>query len=50
MSNGFVRTVLAEQGLGAEVGLDAGPGPTLYLADAELAGCSSSTARGAWRR
>ncbi|MCB1022024.1 MAG: hypothetical protein H6509_09145 [Bryobacterales bacterium] len=35
MSNGFVRTVLAEQGLGAEVGLDVGPGPTLYLADAE---------------
>ena len=33
--NGFVRTVLADQGLGAEVGLDAGPGPTLYLADAE---------------
>jgi serine/threonine-protein kinase len=35
MSNGFVRTVLADQGLGAEMGLDAGPGPTLYLADTE---------------
>ena len=35
MSNGFVRTVLADQGLGEDVGLDAGPGPTLYLADAD---------------
>ncbi len=35
LTNGLVRTVLADAGLGAEVGIEGGPGPSLYLADGE---------------